>query len=604
MRHFRLYADCLAVPGGLRKEEITRKVVADWMGHEDVFETEFPSANEDRTAYEAYWNITAERVLLRRLVLGHQVSQKLLDAEELKIARPFGPNAPAFSAFCRNGITMAMMCLPLARPQDPKKAAMARLYCVKGLKGRNAFRLPFPEGVDRSYDGYSWFLIDVGNDRPVDGRSWPLAARLLMRVVSSGNIELRKRLAKEYTATGRVSSGGHLHKVELLGKKFLAERPEFKNLKWIIPSKNILEAKGLSVLDGETFESVWAAFEAQLSDKTKDLIKTVRDGVELSELDHIGRLLRAGADANACDPESGRNARQFLMLNIRDKIVGLIKKFLAYEDADRKALTDADLIRAIYSELEPEWKAGKMCSYYGNKPLMFFQLARRAVETGDMDQLRAMADRYDINSTDRDGETVLDFAASMNDAAVESVISRLGKGAERRVYRLTSKKMRILLRDVLGASRGETESFLNKAFMQGLNPLELTKFTTVFNGKEYPCTRRVWDNLFGRERKGGYNPWTDAENSYVEVSYTHTSLLQEAILAFNPKDRRICRAQPLVEKCLEQLKNMPRVTPSPIGVKFGKNGYITTYQDLAYRFSSPAIAGLIRSAFSERKRNR
>lgn len=221
-----------------------------------------------------------------------------------------------------------------------------------------------------------------------------------------------------------------------------------------------------------------------------------------------------------------------------------------------------------------------------------------------MDQLRAMADRYDINSTDRDGETVLDFAASMNDAAVESVISRLGKGAERRVYRLTSKKMRILLRDVLGASRGETESFLNKAFMQGLNPLELTKFTTVFNGKEYPCTRRVWDNLLGRERKGGYNPWTDAENSYVEVSYTHTSLLQEAILAFNPKDRRICRAQPLVEKCLEQLKNMPRVSPSPIGVKFGKNGYITTYQDLAYRFSSPAIAGLIRSAFSERKRNR
>ena len=70
---------------------------------EDVFETEFPSANEDRTAYEAYWNITAERVLLRRLVLGHQVSQKLLDAEELKNARPFGPNAPAFSAFCQPG---------------------------------------------------------------------------------------------------------------------------------------------------------------------------------------------------------------------------------------------------------------------------------------------------------------------------------------------------------------------------------------------------------------------------------------------------------------------------------------------------------------------
>lgn len=601
MRHFRLYADCLAVPGGLRREEVTRKVVADWMGHEDVFETEFPSPDENGNAYEAYWNITAERVLLRRLVLGHQVSQKLLDAEELRNAHPFGPEAPAFSAFCRNGITMAMVCLPLAKPHDPKKAAMARLYCVKGLKVKKTFRLPFPEGVDRSYDGYSWFLIDVGNDRPVDGRSWQLAARLLMRVVSSGNIELRKRLAKEYIATGRVSSGGHLHKVELLGKKFLAERPEFRNLKWIIPSKNIQDAKGLGVLYGDTFESVWSAFEAQLSDKTKDLIRTVRDGVDLSELDHIGRLLCAGADANACDPESGRNARQFLMLNIRDKIVGLIKRFLAYGEADRKTLTDADLIRAIYLELEPEWKAGKMCSYYGNKPLMFFQLARRAVETGDVSLLRAMADRYDINSTDRDGETVLDFAAAMNDAAVESVISRLGKGAERRVYRLTSKKMRVLLRDVLGTSWGETDSFLDRAFKQGLNPVELTKFTTVFNGREFPCTRRVWDNLLGRERKGVYNPWSDAGAPYVEVSYTHTSLLQEAILAFNPKDRRLCRAQPLVEKCLARLKNMPRMASPRIGVRFGKNGYITTYQDLAYRFSSPTISGLVKRAFAEMK---
>ena len=605
MRRFRLYADSLSLRGGLRAEEITRIVLANWMGHEDRFEPEFPVRADNPAAYEAYWNLTAERVLLRRMVLGNPVSQDILDADELPGAHPFGPLGPTFAELTQGGVSVAMMCLPLAHPGDSRKAVMARLYCVKGLHRPQSWWRPFAEPPPAVYEGCSWFLLGTGSHLPVEGSSWQLAARLLMRVLLTGDMQLRKLLAKEFVATGSVDGNERLHKVELLGKKVLAERSEFRTLRWLVPTRNVVDAMGLNHLAAGTVEEAWKNFRRQLSGATKALIETVRGGVREKDLERIGELLRAGADTNASDPETDRNARQFLMLNVQDKTIGLIKHFWEHgRTQPEKVLTDGELIRAFQRVLEPEWYAAKMCSYYGNKPLMFFQLARRAVETGDLSQIRAIVGMNDINATDRDGETVLDFASEMNDVAVVDILEGLKLGARKRAFRLTSKKMRMVLRDMLGVSPYLTGTFLDEAFQDGLDPLAKTRFTTMYRNTPAPCTRWVWDNFRSHElAQGDYDPWSGADQSFIKVSYEETTLLQEAILATEEDGHRLRRAQSVVQKCLDQLLGMQRdhrrIRYAPIQVRFGDGRVVASYRDLARRFSSPAISGLVHKVFDE-----
>ena len=258
------------------------------------------------------------------------------------------------------------------------------------------------------------------------------------------------------------------------------------------------------------------------------------------------------------------------MLNIQDKIVDIVKRHAPAVDVQL-------LIKEIQTDLEPEWQAGKMCSYYGNRPLMFFLLAHLGQEKA----LVELARKFDVGAADRDGETALDFADEMGDKAI---IRRLEKyaGASKekssRVYSLTSKKMRMLLYDIHG---NFNKKFIVKALERGVNPMALTDFTVFSKGVVSPCRRKVWDNLAGRGTAPDYDPFED-ETSIVEISYEQTSLLQEAIIQ---------KHRGLVELIL-----MARKKPVvPICVLVGKSK-ITDYVNLAQRFSAPGIYARVKKA--------
>lgn len=557
-----LYADDLK--WSPRKCEATRVVVARWFRHEDCYEPEFPKRSDGEEAYESYWSLTAERCLLRGII-SQPVSGKLLESKELQVARPFGPGTPTYAELAKHVGKIAMMCIPLVVEDDPVGAVMARLYCVKGIRG-NAYPPPFKDGAKTAYKGYSWFLMSGKNVAP-KGESWELAAHLLMRSIEEGKPSDRRRLARQFIATGAVSNE-HLHKVGFGNKARLAERPEFKGFTWIVPKKNASDVKTFSAITVDTVTEAWKQVSVGLSLETRELIGKIRNGVDKEELNDIRELILSGADPNAVD-ERGRNARQYLMLNIHDKIIDVVKRHAPEVDVQA-------LIKEILAELEPEWQAGKMCSYYGNRPLMFFQLAHLGQELA----LKELAKKYDVGAADRDGETALDFANEMGDKAV---INRLVKfaGASKekssRVYSLTSKKMRMILHDI---HSHYNQLFINKAFERGVDPTALTEFTVFCKGEASPCRRKVWDNFAGRGDAPDYDPF-DEEKSMVEISYEQTSLLQEAIIQKH-------------KAMVESIFLIKRKPSAPICVMVGKSK-ISDYVTLARRFSTPGIYARIKA---------
>ena len=564
-----LYEDDLRLAP--RKCEATRVVVASWFHHEDCFEAEFPRRSDGKQSYEAYWNLTAERCLLRGII-AQPVSDRLLESRELRMARPFGAGTPTFGELSKCRGRIAEMCIPLVVEDDPIGAVMARLYCVKGLRGKS-YPPPFRDGDKTPYKGFSWFLVSGRNVAP-RGRSWQLAAHLLMRAIVEGTSADRQRLARQFVATGAVD-GEKLDKVGFGNKVRLTERPEFRGFTWLVPKKNVADVKSFSAVAVETIAEAWRQVSIGLSLETRELIGKVRNGVEMAELDNIRDLILNGADPNAMD-ERGRNARQYLMLNIQDKIVDIVKHHAPEVDVQA-------LIKEIQSSLEPEWQAGKMCSYYSNHPLLFFLLAH----LGQENALVELAGKFDVGAADRDGETALDFADEMGDKAVMRRLETFA-GASRekscRVYSLTSKKMRMVLHDV---HSNFNVKFMVKALEHGVDPMELTDFTVSSKGVASPCRRKVWDNFAGRGDAPDYDPFDD-EKSIVEIAYEQTSLLQEAIIQ---------KHRALVEMILMGRKK----NVSPICVFVGKSK-ITDYVNLARRFSAPGIYASVRKALGRGKR--
>ena len=559
-----LYADDLK--WAPRSFEATRVVAASWFRHDDRFEVEHPVRADGEEAYAAYWNITSERCLLRN-ILSLPVSPELCKCKELASAHPFGSQAPTYAELAKSRVKTAMVCLPLAVDDNPVGAVMARLYCVKGLHGKKAYPPPFKDGDKSAYAGYSWFLIS-GKAAAPTGESWQLAAHLLMRAVEDGKPNDRRRLARQFVATGAVSDG-HLHKIGFGNKGRLAERPEFRDFTWIVPRQNAADVRRLPSVTAETVEGAWKQVAVGLSLETRELIGRVRNGVDRDELGDIRELIVQGADPNAVD-EHGRNVRQYIMTNILDKTVEIVKRHAPDVDVH-------SLIREVCQELEPEWDADKMCSYYGNKPLMFFQLAH----LGQKVALVELARKYDVGTSDRDGETALDFASEMGD---KKILLRLEQWAgatlkkSSKVYSLTSRKMRMILHDV---TTNFNADFLTKAFERGVDPVALTDFTVFSGGEVLPCRRKVWDNLAGRRDSSDYDPFDD-EKSMVEITYRQTSLLQEAIVQ---------KHKALVEMILARRKDVS----GEICVEVGKTR-VTDYLTLAKRFSSPAIYSCVKAA--------
>ena len=90
MKKFKLYENDLSAPN-LRDngEETTEEVVARWFDADVYYEAEDLSACEGSKAVDQYYSITAERILLRKKVLGLCNDDEIARSEKLLASHPF-----------------------------------------------------------------------------------------------------------------------------------------------------------------------------------------------------------------------------------------------------------------------------------------------------------------------------------------------------------------------------------------------------------------------------------------------------------------------------------------------------------------------------------
>ena len=236
MKIFKLYADDLDVPN-LREngEETTEEVVSRWFDEDVYYEAEDLSACEGSKAVDQYYSITAERILLRKKVLGLCNDDEIARSEKLLASHPFLGSDLTLGTLLSPEINVAMALVPLTPldEQSDRDPELARLYCVKGASGQND--IPFESGFPIGADRFGWFLCGCDKTAKPDGESWHLAAHLLMRVVE--DVHRKKNLAIHFVVTGRVQSD-EIKPVEMGRKSELADVWEFKDLRWIMQEDN------------------------------------------------------------------------------------------------------------------------------------------------------------------------------------------------------------------------------------------------------------------------------------------------------------------------------------------------------------------------------
>lgn len=568
---FLLYAKDLS-RGRLRDTESTDMVLVSWLQKVAPYDYERIPASEDNRAARAYYSITAERLFFRTQVWSDcTVPAAFLKDKRLLATSPFGAKSVPLAALLRDNVKAAMAYVPLVPEEGggSRKPLLARLYCVSGLKG--PFAHPFAEEGPEGAVRYDWFLSGVDTSVKTSGRSWYLAAAILMKCLESGNPKtVRQKLAREFIFSGAVDARGDVDRVSLDGKLRLADIPEYAKLTWIVSHEQKGEVSGIRATPVRNVDRAYDRVINGMDRATRSLIDLVKGGTPENKLANIYSLLQDNADANLPN-EEGLCVRQMIMSNITRKIVELIR---TPGLAERPTI---DIQDAICSKLAPEWDAEKASSYYGNDPLLFF-LAARSKNRKVMQFLKAT---MNINGVDRDGETALDFALDASDEEAAEFLREYGAD-KHGCYDIRSKRVRDFLRDPVGHVEGDRD-FFHKAFEHNLDPFMETTFGKESDGKgglqNVLAVRRCWDNLAELEQVEP-DPWNS--EPWVDISYEKTSVLLEAVLKYN---------WGVAQMCLDAGK---KPLPS-ISVKVVATGaYITSYLDLARRFSSPVIVRAVK----------
>lgn len=536
-----------------RTTESSVTVLASWLRNEDMYAPVFPAKDASPELVRQFANITAERVLFRRKILGtYDAESVFADKKIIRNARPFGEDGPTLATLLAPGVTVVMTYVPLAPSSSVGESVLARLYCVEGLEKQ--YPLPFDcSGHVRRY-GFNLFLSGMNLGVRPYGTSWQLAAQVLAFAIRERHapVDIRKRLAADYVFTGAVGKDSKILAVEKIPEKIaLARVPEYSKLEWVLPRDNCAEAEKVRAKPVATLDDAYE-YATGLGPETRNLIELVKDGVDGKYPRAIYKLLRNGADANVAQA-GGRNVRQMIMANIQRKIVGLIRMDGLKE---RSVIEIQNEIRRI---LAPEWDAEKASSYYGNDPLLFFLAAK----SGDESLLQALRLKMDIDAVDRDGETALDFAIEAGDKEVENRLRRAG-ARRRGVFAINSKHVRAFLRDPETEFATDGGKFIMEAIDEGLDPLAETDFGTDENGSPVERVRELWDNC--EAEKDAWN-----KSPISKYKYCKTSILQEAI---------IIKKRVLVEKCLESLSQQDRHIPEK-------------YIKLANQYSSPMVIKLL-----------
>lgn len=475
----------------LRKTEETECVVRRWGTQEDPYV--FNVHKENRACYDCYCRIMAEYVFYRKKILSLRID-KSLENKDVLSARPFGDNGPTLQELLSVDVKAAMAYVPLTGQVDVK-AVLARLYCVTGLEVNYSF--PFDSPAPDCSTGKAWFLAGLRSDeKPPTGCSWHLAASLLTRVFESKTA--KENLATKFIVTGEVD-GHRVGRVEIGHKTELNKCPEFQKLTWIVPEDNRLDLKNtmenaMKVQYPKTLEEAYEmikTLDVMRNNDTRVLFNMASSKEQ--NVEDMVRLLKNGA--NPCEMmDKGLNTHQ--------ELVGAMERKLAECRGHKGEVSNEEMSRLV-NQLDDFLQKKRVLSYYAGIPQIFFFFAHNR----NQEMIKRLHDLgVDINSTDMNGETALDFAESVGEKETVEILVRSGATLRGR-YSAKSHHMKSLLRHA--AKNGEfsdaEKNFIKEALANGLDvnadidfslsPLVnvvRTKKTPLWDGKDIPpCTTKV-----------------------------------------------------------------------------------------------------------------
>lgn len=416
-----LYVDIGHTP---RTTEGSNLVAKKWGATVDPYLAEIPdveSGNEQ--CRELYFNITAERLLFRKKLLGLPVDEDLVADANIAAAHPFGEANPTFGELAVPSVRLAAAFVPLTPDEKDvtHRPVMARLYCASGLSGRYAS--PFTEGLqDAGIQNYNWFVAGVKDDvlkMGISGRSWLLAANLLMRIVEQNDMVTARNLINNFIVTGNVEDGA-ISRVTIGRKPELVNIKEFRNLKCIVPMNNANEMTAVSVRRIEkpaTLEDAYKLIETMQSKATRSFFRFLKN----CDLDGMKLQFGMGADIFAEDEITGISPIEYISREIEEchKAIGAIPRV---SDADHDA---ANWNRRIEKLRELKAKIALKTWLLANGADCAKGIYLVA-KTGDDAMLSQILQHYPINAKDGDGLTATDWAIEGRDAEAVRLLSGMG----------------------------------------------------------------------------------------------------------------------------------------------------------------------------------
>ncbi len=302
-----------------RETEDSRRVVTQWNIKNDPYLPTIPDKFVDEPdVVDAYYAITAERLLYRGKVLGKQIDEKLDQSQGVRNARPFGPQGPTYAELSAPKARIAAALVPLIPcVRDNAAPVLARLYCVAGI--HRHFKTPLEEGWDTTgLDEFDWFVAGVRSDQlslGIKGRSWLLAAHLLMRVQREKDKAVTSRLVGNFIVTGDVRAGALIHVENIRMKMGLASRNEFKSLTWIIPGGNKKELD-VSMLNRttcpENLDQAYAIVKGHPSSATRLFWKYLEEATYKTRLNLLDLQDCADDGADLFSEKNGKSPIQVI----------------------------------------------------------------------------------------------------------------------------------------------------------------------------------------------------------------------------------------------------------------------------------------------------
>ena len=514
-----LYEDLRRNP---RKTEETELVVRRWGTQEDSYV--FNVHKENRAYYDFYCRIMAEYVFYRKKILSLRIDKSLKNKDVLS-ARPFGDNGPTLQELLSANVKASMAYVPLTGQVDVK-SVLARLYCVTGLEVN--YSLPFDSPAPDCTTGKAWFLAGLRSDgKPPTGRSWHLAAYLLTRVFESKTA--KENLATKFIVTGDVVTGDvdgpRVGKVEIGHKTELNKCPVFRKLTWIVPEDNRLDLKNtmentMKVQYPKTLEEAYEMIKTLdvMRDNDTHVLFNTASSKEQNVKDMV-RLLKNGA--NPCEMVAEG-------LNTHQKLVGIMERELVECRGSKEEISNEEMSRLV-NQLDDFLQKKRVLSYYAGIPQVFFFLAHNR----NQEMIERLHDLgVDINSTDMNGETALDFAESVGERETVEILVKSGATLRGR-YSAKSHHMKSLLCHAAknGEFSDDEKNFIKEALANGLDvnadiDFSLSPLVNVVRTKKIP----LWDGK-------GIPPCT----TEVEIFRRRTTLFTEMLLLDKSKDGELIK---------------------------------------------------------------